>query len=160
MASIHPLLRRLLKEKVEFVLVGGLAAIVHGSVTVTVDVDVLVRFDHETCARLLRALSGTNPRQRMSVDKRALGDDPRQFVGSRNLYVATSEGVIDFLGELTGLPEIDGVFERAEVIHIGEDAIRVISLEDLITSKRAVARPKDLRVARELEIVLQRRAKP
>ena len=96
MASTFELLRRLVREKVEFVLVGGMAAPAHGSVSVTEDVDVCVRFDAGTIGRLERALSDLQP-------------------------------------------DLD---------------VRVIGLADLILSKRTVARPKDLRVARELELVL------
>lgn len=160
MASTLGLLRRLVAEKVEFVLVGGLAAIAHGSASVTEDVDVCIRFDEPTLTALLRALKGTNPRERMNTARPPLGADPRRFVGNRNLYVTTDEGVIDFLGELTGLGSFDRVAANAVNLRLADFEVRVLGLEDLIRSKRTVARPKDLRVARELELVLERLKKP
>ncbi len=64
MASTLGLLRRLTKENVEFILVGGMAAIVHGSASVTEDVDVCIRFDEETLRGVFRALVGTHPVER------------------------------------------------------------------------------------------------
>lgn len=156
MASTLALLRRLLTEKIEFVLVGGMAAIAHGSASVTEDVDVCVRFDEPTVRGLLRALEGTNPRERMTPLRPALSSDPLRYVGYRNLDITTDEGVIDFLGEITGLGGYDQVAEHAITLAIADFSVRVVGLEDLIRAKRALARPKDLRVARELELVLQK----
>ena len=156
MASTLGLLRRLVTEKVEFVLVGGMAAIAHGSASVTEDVDVCVRFDEATLRGVFRALEGTNPRERMNPSRPSLGADPLRFVGNRNLYVTTDEGVIDFLGEITGLGTWERVAKNAVTLTIADFAVSVVGLEDLVTSKRKLARPKDLRVARELELVLTR----
>lgn len=160
MASTLGLLRRLVAEKVEFILVGGLAAIAHGSASVTEDVDVCIRFDEPTLTGIFRALEGTNPRERMNPARPPLGVDPSRFVGNRNLYVTTDEGVIDFLGELTGLGAFEQVAAKAVTLLLADFEVRVVGLEDLIRSKRTLARPKDLRVARELELVLQRTKKP
>jgi predicted nucleotidyltransferase len=149
-------LRRLVAEKVDFVLVGGLAAVAHGASTVTEDVDVCIRFDTPTLHALFRALSGTNPRQRMTPDRPPLGSDPLAYVGFKNLYVVTDDGVIDFLGNITGLGPLDRVKLNAVKMDLGGFTVPVMGLEDLLTAKRAVGRNKDLRVVQELETVLAR----
>lgn len=160
MASTLELLRRLVHEKVEFVLVGGMAAIAHGSAAVTEDVDVCVRFDRETLDGLARALGDLHPVERMSVQRTAVSDWAR-FVGNRNLDLGTDLGVLDLLGELSGLGGWDRVVANAVTLRLTPELeVRVIGLADLIASKRAVARPKDLRVARELELVLARLNQP
>lgn len=156
MASTLGLLHRLVTQNVDFVLVGGLAAIAHGSAAVTEDVDVCIRFDEETLRRVFLALDGTNPRQRMSPSRPALGSDAAHFVGNRNLYVTTDEGVIDFLGEITGVGAFERVAANAVSLNLGNFPVRVLGLEDLILAKRALARPKDLRVVQEMELVLAR----
>lgn len=156
MASTLGLLRRLSTEKVDFVLVGGMAAIAHGSASVTEDVDVCIRFDEATLRAIFRALAGTNPRQRMHPARPPLGDDPLPFVGHRNLYVVTDEGVIDFLGEIVAVGNYDAVAATAMSIDLGGFHCRVLGLEALIACKRALGRPKDLRVALELDQVLTR----
>jgi hypothetical protein len=160
MASTLTLLRRLLNEKVDLVLVGGFAAIAHGSALVTEDVDVCIRFDAPTVAGIQRALMDLHPVERMSPARPPLSMEPGQYVGYRNLYVATDEGVIDFLGEITGLGTFERVAANALTLQLADFPVKVIGLADLITSKRALARPKDLRVARELELVLERLKKP
>jgi len=160
MASTLGLLQRLVAEKVEFVLVGGMAAIAHGSAAVTEDVDVCIRFDEPTMRAVFRALAGKNPRERMNPARPSLGDDPLKFVGYRNLYVTTDDGVIDFLGELTGLGSFERVAQNAVGIQLGGSPLRVIGIEDLIVSKRKLARPKDQRVALELEAVLKKLKQP
>ena len=89
-----------------------------------------------------------------------MGEDPLRFVGNRNLYVTTDEGIIDFLGEITGVGNFEPVARNAVELQLADFAVRVVGLEDLITSKRTLARPKDQRVARELELVLARLKNP
>jgi hypothetical protein len=153
MVSTLALLRRLTTQNVDFVLVGGMAAIAHGSSAVTEDVDVLIQFELETLDRVLRALAPVTPRLRMTPERRALGVDPAEYLGWRNLYVTTDEGVIDFLGALTGLGEYPAIRAASVSMQVADFSCQVLSLADLITSKRALGRPKDLRVALELERV-------
>ncbi len=156
MASTLALLHRLRTQNVDFVLVGGLAAIAHGSATTTHDADVCVRFDEATMRGIFRALEGLNPRHRMTPQKLPLGDDPLRYVGNRNLYVACDEGIIDFLGELTGVGDFSRINASAVEMNVGDFSCRVIGLDDLIISKRTLGRPKDQQVARELELVRER----
>ena len=160
MASTLALLRRLQRQNVDFVLVGGLAAIAHGSASTTHDADICVRFDEPTMRGVLRALDGLNPRHRMTPQQLPLGDDPLRYIGYKNLYVACDEGIIDFLGELTGVGDFTRVNASAVEMNLGDFSCRVIGLDDLILSKRSVGRPKDQRVARELELVRERFKKP
>ena len=84
------LLKRLADAKVELVLIGGMAATVHGTTTVTYDLDVCVKFDTGTCERILTALRGLDPRQRMRPDRLPLPDDPARNGGG----AATTAGGI------------------------------------------------------------------
>jgi hypothetical protein len=156
MASILDLLRRLVDAHACFVLVGGMAGAAHGSSIVTEDVDVCVPFDEENIGRVLDALRGLNPKMRMRPDRPPVPDDVSQLRGLRNLYVVCDAGQIDLLGEITGVGGYDLVMRGAITLDLGGFECRVMGLEDLIRSKRALGRPKDLRAAAELEIVLQR----
>lgn len=82
MASTLALLRRLRTQNVEFVLVGGLAAIAHGSASTTHDADVCIRFDEATMRGVFRALEDLHPYHRMTPQRLPLGDDPLRYVGS------------------------------------------------------------------------------
>lgn len=161
MASTLELLRRLTHEKVEFVLIGGMAAIAHGATTVTEDVDVCIRFDLPTLAGVFRAVAGTNPRQRMHPDRPPLGDSPDQHVGNKNLYLVTEEGTLDLLSEVSGVGRYDALVSRAVSMDLGGFTCRVLSLGDLIASKRQMGRGKDHQAVRQLEAVQARlRGKP
>ncbi|MBK7861980.1 MAG: hypothetical protein IPJ65_25855 [Archangiaceae bacterium] len=118
-----------------------------------------MRFASESCRRLLLALTGLQPRHRMRPDRLPLSTDPTALVGSRNLYVACALGVVDFLGEVTGVGSFDVVRRDAVGAQVGAVTVNFMSLEQLLTSKRALARPKDLRVVQELELIRGKRGR-
>lgn len=153
MATTLELLRRLTEHGVEPVLVGGMAAAAHGSSMVTEDVDVCIRFDLATLTRLLEALRGSHPRQRMLPDRPALPEDPGALVGWRNLYLVTDAGQLDVLSEVTGVGAYEAIAARADELDLGAFRCKVLCLDDLIRAKRALGRPKDIRVALELEAI-------
>jgi predicted nucleotidyltransferase len=151
MPSTLDLLRRLVEQDVEFVLVGGMAAAAHGSSVVTEDVDICIRFDLATLTRLLKALRESHPRQRMQPERSILSADPASYLGWRNLYLVTDEGQLDILSEISGVGPLEALLSGAQLLDLGGFACRVIGVEDLICAKRTLGRPKDLRAALELE---------
>jgi predicted nucleotidyltransferase len=157
MASTLDILQKLTEHGVDFVLIGGMAAAAHGSAMVTEDVDICVRFDLETLTRLLAALRGSHARQRMLPDRPALSEDPRTYVGWRNLYLVMDGGQLDLLGDLVGVGAYEEVAARAEELDLGAFRCKVLGIDALIASKRALGRPKDLRTALELEAIRRRR---
>lgn len=159
MASTLELLRRLTSQRVDFVLVGGMAAIAHGSSTVTEDADVCIRFDLPTLEALFRAVESLHPRQRMHPDRPPLGDSPAAFVGYKNLYLTTDEGVLDLLGDVLEVGSFDQVRANSEEFDLGGFSCRVLSLQALMTCKRALGRPKDHQVVEQLRLVQERLAR-
>jgi predicted nucleotidyltransferase len=145
------ILKRLNDHGVEYVLVGGLAAVVHGSSLVTYDVDVCVSFREPNLSKIFDTLREINPRIRMRPDKMRLPDDPARFTSLKNLYLDTDLGSIDFLGELTGVGGFEEVMKHSKVTDFGAFECRVLDLETLIIAKRAAGRPKDIRALPELE---------
>lgn len=154
MDGLLSLLKRLNDSGVEYVLIGGLAAIVHGGSIVTDDVDVCTSFDDENMPKILYALRDVNPTHRMRPDKMRLAEDAAHFRGLKNLYVGTDVGVIDFLGEVPHFGSYEDVRKHSTLMNIAGVSCRVINADALIAIKRAVGRPKDLRVVRELESLL------
>jgi hypothetical protein len=128
-----------------------MAAAAHGSSVVTEDVDICIRFDLPTLTRLLSALRGSQPRQRMQPERSALAEDPAAYVGWRNLYLVTDEGQLDLLSEISGVGSLDALLRGAAALDLGGFECRVMGVEDLICAKRTLGRPKDLRAALELE---------
>ncbi len=156
MASTLDLLIRLTKHRVEFVLVGGMAAIAHGSSLVTRDVDVCAPLTQENIEKLLAALRDLNPRWRMLPNRPPVPDDARRLAGFKNLYIQTDLGQLDVLGEITGVGKYSEVTEDAIELDLGPIRCRVMNIEALIKSKQALGRPRDLQAATELEALRQK----
>src|SRR5512141_2826507 len=96
------------------------------------DLDILMPFTPDNCARLLQAVSGIHPRLSHTVDKRALQLTAEELARFRNLYLLTDCGRLDILGSLPPLSDIHGIMRRAESMEVDGLTIRVLSLEDLI----------------------------
>lgn len=156
MDQMLALLKRLTDYGVEFVLVGGLAAVAHGSSMVTRDVDVCVSFREPNLSKIFDMLRDINPKIRMRPDKMRLPDDPARFTDLKNLYLQTDLGIVDFLGELTGIGDYSEVVKHSRIANLGGFDCRILDLDALILAKRAAGRPKDLRVLPELEALQKR----
>jgi hypothetical protein len=103
MASTLDLLKRLNDHQVEYVLVDGMACVIHGSLVVTQDVDICAPLTLENLSRLLAALAGVHPRFRTDRDLRPLPDEPEKLEGFKNLYLITDLGQLDVLSEIAGV---------------------------------------------------------
>lgn len=157
--DILELLRRLLEAGVEFVVVGGIAAAIHGSETDTQDVDIVSVFSRENMARLLDALRDIHPRNAARPGLGSIPDDPDLLARHRNLYLLTDLGRLDILGELPPLSGYAEVAAAADKTQVFGHTCAVINIDQLITIKRSVARRKDLIVADELEAIRAQLAK-
>ncbi|HKQ48079.1 MAG TPA: nucleotidyltransferase [Phycisphaerae bacterium] len=150
-------LNRLHRQRVDFVLVGGSAAVVHGVSLVTEDIDLCAPLDPLNLQRILEALGDLEPRWRMTPDRRPIPLDARQLAGYRNLYLVTRLGQIDILSEISGIGGFEAVKGNSELADVGGVSCRILSVDGLIRSKRALGRPKDLQAAIELEAIRDRR---
>lgn len=144
MTRFRELLRRLTDAGVEFVVIGGLAVISHGHVRATVDLDVCYARTPENLRRLVAALAPIHPRLRGAPPELPFFWDERTLRNGLNFTLVTDEGELDVLGEVTGLGNYDDIALRAIEIDVHGARVRVLSLEDLIRSKAAAGRAKDL----------------
>jgi hypothetical protein len=152
-SDFRALLERLSSSGVEFTVVGGAAAVLHGASLATYDLDVLIPFTRENCERLLQAVSPLHPRLSHTVDKRPLALTADQLAGFKNLYLLTDLGRLDVLGSLPPLPDAGEVLRASKAFDVGGVKVRVISLELLIQVKAAMTRPKDKLVEAELRAI-------
>ncbi|MFE8603693.1 hypothetical protein [Archangium violaceum] len=157
MQQTPELLRLLLDAGVEFVLIGGVAAIAHGSATFTVDCDITAPFTEENLTRLLTAIAPHHPRYALAVPKRPVTEPPAVLAKNRNLYVLTNLGRLDILSEVPPVGSYTDVASRAVTQEIYGRSCRIISLDDLIAVKRHLGRDKDRIVERELLAVRARK---
>jgi len=157
-ATLSQLLQRLCDADIDFVVVGGFAALLHGSTLVTRDLDICAVLSHSDVAKLRQALRDLNPRHRLSSQKLSFLDIPDPGVEVRNLYLETEIGTVDVLSSILGVGDFERVRAAAIEIEIFGRRCRVISLDDLITAKETLARDKDVLAAKELRSIREKLA--
>ncbi len=157
MQSFSQLLARLADAELEFVIVGGYAAVSHGSAYVTKDVDICIVFSAENVARLRQALGGLNPVHRMTPQRLSFLQYPPANQPLQNLYLQTDIGMVDILSSVLGVGDFKRLREKAEALEVDGRFYQVISLEDLIQAKEAMGREKDLLTAKELRAIAAKR---
>lgn len=153
MTDLGGLLTRLIAYDVEFVVVGGFAAVAHGSPLMTMDIDVCCDMADKNIRRLLAALADLNPVHRMTPKHRpftleSLGGSP-----VRNLYLDTDWGQLDCLGEVLGLGDFNAVLKESETVDLSGHPCRILTVDALIEAKRAMGRPRDLETIAYLQAI-------
>ena len=156
MASTLDLLARLIRHDVEFVVVGGMAGVLHGSSLVTQDIDVCAPLTEENLARIISALRGLSSAFRITPERRPLPDDPAVLSGYKNLYLTTDWGQINILSEITGVGDYREVARHVITVSIGGASCRVMDLDTLIRAKKALNLPKNRQAILELEAIRER----
>ena len=133
------------RHGVEYVLIGGLAAVLHGSPTTTNDADFLPSSDEANLNRLSAALKDLDARVRSTSDPEGVALDPHPAllasVGMLNM--TTRCGDLDLSFRPTGLDDYDAVVDGAVSVDIGELSIQIAALDDIIHSKTVADRAKD-----------------
>jgi predicted nucleotidyltransferase len=157
MDPLIQILKRLNDNGVDFVLIGGMAAIAHGSPLLTRDVDVCVLFSDENVVRMLDAFRGIRPRLRHRPDRMPLPDDPERLHGLKNPYLETDLGNIDLLGELPGVCSAEELKDQTVTMDVGGFTCRVLDLETLIKAKTVAGRPRDKLAVMHLEAIRKMR---
>jgi hypothetical protein len=154
-ADFGAILERLASHEVDFIVIGGLAASLHGSAYVTQDVDICYGRSESSIERLCRSLTGLHPALRGAPEGLPFRFDPQTVKAGLSFTLSTDLGPLDLLGEVSPFGGFDLLKPHAvEMILVGH-AVLVLSLPALIQTKRAAGRPKDLLVVPELEALLE-----
>ena len=147
------LIDRLAAEGVEFIIVGGFAATLHGSGRSTKDLDVVYRRTPENMLRVVRALNPHRPYPRGAPPNLPFRWDDRAIRMGGNFTLTTSLGWIDLLGEITGGGTYDDLLPYTVEFPVFGRRCRCLDLPKLIEVKRAAGRPKDFDAIAELELL-------
>jgi hypothetical protein len=142
MQNLSELMRRLVSSQVEFVLVGGFAAVAHGVTLVTRDVDICCRFSEANLMRIQEAFSDLHPVHRPRTDL-PLQLTPEQCSRLKNLYLKTDLGVVDCLGEVLGVGDFDEVLKNSIELELPYGNCRILDIDTLIKAKKAMNRNHD-----------------
>lgn len=144
----------LVKAAVNFVIIGGVAAGLHGSGRATFDLDICYDPSEENRERLARVLAGWGAYLRGVEPGLPFTMDARQLLITPVMTLTTSMGDFDVMDRVAGVGEFAAVLERSVETNVGDVAFRILDLPALIAAKRASARPKDLAQLPELEALL------
>jgi hypothetical protein len=151
MIELVPAIQSLYKNKVEFVILGGVAIGFHGSGYVTQDLDFCYRRSKENLKKIVSALGQFKPRPRGFPENLPYIFDETTLQNATNFTFETEVGDIDLLGEVAGIGDYLAVEQMSISMQIFDCELQILSLKGLILAKTAAGRPKDLLVLPELE---------
>ena len=153
MTDFRALLATLVNNGVEFLIVGGAAAIAHGSARLTEDLDIVYRRTPDNIRRMVESLNGFSPYLRGAPTGLPFQWDPETVSKGLNFTLTTSIGDLDVLGEITGGGSYEDLLPHSVVLDPFGISCHCLNLKRLIHVKKAAGRPKDLEVIAELEAI-------
>jgi hypothetical protein len=150
---VGTLLRALSDGGVDFVVIGGIAAVAHGSLQITQDLDIAYAGDDENLDRLGQVLVALEARLAGVTDDIPFVPDGRTLRHVRVLTLTTPDGDLDVLAEPDGSGGYERLRANAITAAVGGVEVRIAGLDDLIAMKKAAGRPKDRIYIEELETI-------
>jgi len=160
MPELRPdeILATLDRHEVRYVLIGGLAAILHGAAHVTTDVDIVPEEDRGNLDRLSAALHELNARVRVSGEAEGIpfGHDGASLSRVRIWDLVTDLGNIDITFVPSGTRGYDDLRRAMEPMTVRGIEVPVAALADVIRSKEAADRERDRAILPVLRALLER----
>jgi hypothetical protein len=158
-ADLAALLAALCDPGVEFIIVGGVAAVLQGVPITTTDLDIVHRRSPENVARLLEVLLNLDATMRYDFARRGIRPTAEMLAGTGQINLSTSLGPIDPLCELDAGQGYDELLPHSISVRDEGRLLHVLDLPALIVAKTKAGRPKDRIVLPILIATLQERDK-
>ena len=163
MSVFEPIFQILNTAGVRYVVVGGLATVLHGYARLTADVDLAVDLAPEEAAKMIQALVTRGFRPQVPVLPEEFANPTVREVWFRDKHMRAFSlvdpvnpmRVVDLLLK----PEVpfEELLARSQEVVLNTTKIRIASIDDLIALKRQAGRPQDLADIEQLEAILQRK---
>jgi hypothetical protein len=161
MSLIEPVFQALNDAGVRYVVVGGLAVVLHGHARLTADVDLAVDLEDQEARRAIDALVGMGLCPRVPVDPKEFADRSVRegWIRDRGMQVfsmfdpSNPMRVVDLFAE-NPIP-FEDLWAHAQKVSLRTTTVRVASIPDLIHLKRLAGRPQDLADIAHLEAILK-----
>jgi hypothetical protein len=159
MTLFLPVVEAFNREQVSYVIVGGLATVLHGHLRLTADVDFVISLERENILKSLRILKGLGYVPRSPIDPQDFSDAAKrlQWMHEKGMLV------FSFFNQANPLVSVDlfcdypadytTLLRRSIEKSMATVSVRICSLGDLIDLKRAAGRPIDLDDLKHLEII-------
>jgi hypothetical protein len=154
--EFRELLGPLIAHGVDFVLIGGLAGISHGSTYPSYDLDVLYSRDRDNIVRLVAALDEIGVRSRGVPPDLPFQLDARTIENGANFTFDTQYGDFDVLADAAGMPSYEDLKSESVEREVFGHLVRVASIDHLIAMKTAAGRTKDKLMVEEYITIAER----
>jgi predicted nucleotidyltransferase len=153
------ILQTLADHGVEFIVIGGVCAVLHGAPVTTFDLDLVHSRSAANLPRLLAALETLDAYYREQPDRRLRPALPNLASEGHQLLM-TRAGTLDLLGRVTAKRGYDELLAHTEEVQLRERLkVRILDLPTLIELKQELARDKDQAVLGVLRRTLEEKAK-
>jgi len=147
----------LVQAKIDFILIGGKAATLHGSARVTFDTDIVYDRGRANMERVVEFLKPYHPYLRGAPPGLPFKLDLPTLRNGLNFTFTTDLGDIDLLGEVVGGGGYRDLLAHSFEVEAFGVTFKCVDLPTLIKLKRSAGRPKDLESIAELEALLEER---
>jgi hypothetical protein len=138
------LLQTLLEYQVDFIVVGGVCAVLHGAPISTFDLDLVHSRAAENISRLLQALSALGAHYR-GRGTQILFPAASHLLSPGHQLLMTKAGPLDLLGEIGNGRDYSSLLKHVQKVKVGPHLeIQLLNLETLISTKEETAREKDI----------------
>jgi len=148
------ILEALTARGMRFVVIGGVAATIHGSARFTNDIDLCYDTAPDNVERLVEVLTEWRAYLRGVEPGLPFILDARTFRTTPMMTLTTTMGAIDLLDDVPGVGNYAKTLAASETARVGTTEFRALTLEALIASKKAVRRKRDIEHLIELEALL------
>jgi hypothetical protein len=163
MALFEPVFEALETARARYVVVGGLATVLHGFARLTADIDLIVDLEPSEATKVLSALRGIGLRPRAPVGAYDFADPivRKGWIDEKGMRVFSLWDPADPLREVDLFVEhplpFDELWGRSELVELGRNRVRIASIADLIALKRLAGRPQDLQDIEALQAILEQK---
>lgn len=150
---IAKILQTLVAHDVEFIVVGGMAAVLQGAPVRTLDVDVVYSLEPANVSRMPGALGELEARFR--DDPRGLRPERGHVASRGHKLLVTGQGALDLPGTIEDDTTYEDLLPHSVGFEVAGVHVRVLSLERLVQAKRHLDRPKDRAMLNVLEATIE-----
>ena len=141
-SDLNALLKGLSKARVDFILVGGVAAVVQGAPVTTFDLDIVHRQTDDNIKKLIKFLKSVEAIQRRPDDK-IIKPDERDLRGKGHLLLTTCFGALDILAVIEKGLDFDELLPSTVKIEFKGYNVFVLNLETMVALKRGTTIPEE-----------------
>ncbi|HVO74508.1 MAG TPA: hypothetical protein VMT35_10835 [Ignavibacteriaceae bacterium] len=155
MNDFRAVLIALRSSEVEFVIIGGVAGVIHGSSYITNDLDICYARNKRNLEKISKCFEPLHTKLRGISEAIPFVLDTNTLKNGMNFTLTTNIGNVDLFGEVEGIGDYKKVSKAAIKIKLFGAEYLVLSLKNLIKAKQAVGRPKDKLILPELKALLE-----